>query len=139
MLREQTLNDLRQERKTIQSKLADVAYLQQRLAAIELLLQPDDDASSCENGLEAVHARESLPAVGTFRDSVRRVLIEAHGPLTTDRIVSALQSKGITSSGKTPLKTLVTTELWRAEKKKEGIKRVGRGSYGFIPDKKVSA
>jgi len=130
---------LRRELESLSLERARLARVDERINAIKVLLQDERGDEIPTFAAKTDRSPSKARPGGTFRTAVREALVEVGGPTTTDEIVATLERRGIRAKGKTKLKTLVASELWRAERKHEGIKRIGHGRYQAIMERKESA
>ncbi len=138
MLSQSAKIELRQELDKLTDERLRLAWINERINAIEIILQdaPKPPISIAKSEDTRPNGNGGEP---TFRSAVRRVLIDSNRPLTTSEIVGRLEEQGVHARGKTKLKTLVASELWRAEKRHEGIRRVEHGRYEASSERRQSA
>ena len=91
--------------------------------------------------IAAIHAllsteRPASPSPGenghTFASKVRLALTELGHPATAGEVCEILESQGVDVDGTTPLKSVVSGELFRmAQRKTAGVFRKSRGMYSI--------
>lgn len=100
--------------------------LERKISAIRALLDEDESDPSrlCSTGQST--AVNGMPFVARVREALRSF----NRPATAKEIAEVLEASGMKPTGKTPLQTLVSSELWRMnERGRDGVTKVGHGKY----------
>jgi len=110
--------------------------IDRKMKCIAEVLEPIDDSrqsprTSLAGSRNSTRSAAPAPANGTFRSQVLNAL-RTIGEGTAQEVSRVLMDAGVTSPGKTSLKTLVSSELWRLAKRHPNVKTAGYGRYALV-------
>lgn len=117
--------ELKKERATL---VAQADRIKREIEAADTLLERAERQNRAKP--KSPEKLEKQGKSSSFRALIVDVLRSTTGGgMRTAEVVRELTRRGYKPGGKTELRTLVASELWRADKHHQGVKRVEHGLY----------